>query len=404
MRPVTLASFVLLALALAAGCSFPRLRSGGASSLSSLAAAPRAVPPDGWTTSVAEDAPLVGRLWDTARGHFLSESELVARLAASRFVLLGESHDNADHHRLEALVIRRLVAAGRRPAVAFEMLKPDQAPALEKVLAEPRATPDELRRAVGWDTSGWPAWSLYEPVFAAVLDARLPIVTANVSDRILSRIRHHGIYDLDAATRARLDLDHPLPPKQPEAMADEIRDAHCGYAPEGVLPVMVDAQRARDGAMASALEAAALRPGVDGALLVAGNGHVRRDRGVPWHLRGAGIPVKAIASLAFLEVPVPAIPSGEAAPGGKPPPAEAPAGTKPSPPVTDPARDLADRLGSARAFDYVWYTPRVDALDPCTEFRRKLERMRHMKPPSPDPSARRPSPAGSSPGRRGTTS
>lgn len=355
IRRAGLAAAMLLALVLAAGCGTPGSGSAGASP-AALAAAPRAAPPGGWKTSVEEDQPLVGRIWDAAHGRFLSEDELVARLAAPRFVLLGEAHDNPDHHLLEALVIRRLVAAGRRPAVAFEMLKPDQAPALARVLARPDATPGELRRAVGWDRSGWPAWPLYEPVFAAVLDAHLPIVTANLSDRTLALLLDHGVGALDAATRTRLGLDHPLPPDERRAMADEIRAAHCGYAPEDALPGMVDVQRARDGAMAAALEGAARRPGADGAVLVAGNGHVRRDRAVPWHLRVAGVPAGAIASLAFLEVPV-----GEVA-------------------VTDPARDLEERVGSARAFDYVWYTPRVDAVDPCELFRQKLEKLRHLKP------------------------
>lgn len=355
---------------------------------SALFGAPRAIPAGGWKTSVEKDQPLVGRIWDTAGRRFLSEDELVPLLAKARFVLLGESHDNPDHHRLEALVIRRLAAAGRRPAVAFEMLKPSQAPALEKLLAKPGATPDELRRAIRWDESGWPAWSLYEPVFAAVLQAHLPIVPANLSERTLAWIAHHGVAALDAETRTQLDLDRPLPPQAYAALADEIREAHCGYAPEAALPVMVNVQRARDGAMAASLERAAGRPGADGAVLVAGNGHVRRDRGVPWHLRGAGIPAADIASLGFLEVPAPADSTDSSSRGEEHAPSDHANRHGSSPSVTNPAQDLEDRLGSASAFDYVWYTPRVDALDPCTEFRKKLEKLRHMKLPPRGPSAR----------------
>lgn len=377
---------LLVALAIAGGCrSFEG--SSSAAPAATLAAAPRAVPPGGWRTSVEADHPLVGRLWDTAHARFLGESELAARLAASRFVLLGEKHDNADHHRLEALAIQRLVAAGPRPAVAFEMLTPDQAPALERLLARPKPTPAELRKAVGWDASGWPAWPLYEPVFAAALKARLPIAAANLSEHELSRMRHHGVDGLDAATRKRLGLDQPLPPKQREAMTGEIRKAHCGAAPEDELPLMVDVQRARDGAMAAALERAVSRPEVDGAVLVAGTGHVRQDRGVPWHLREAGVPGAAVVSLAFLEVPTPESASGQHPSGGERPPSEGSSEATPAPPLTDPARDLAARFGSSRAFDYVWYTPRVDALDPCTHFRRELQRMRQLKPPPHGPDA-----------------
>ena len=52
----------------------------------------------------------------------------MADIAAARdFVLLGEKHDNPDHHRLQAWMIDALVARGRRPAIAMEMLDAEQA-------------------------------------------------------------------------------------------------------------------------------------------------------------------------------------------------------------------------------------------------------------------------------------
>jgi hypothetical protein len=34
------------------------------------------------------------------------------------------------------------------------------------------------------------------------------------------------------------------------------------------------------------------------------------------------------------------------------------------------------RFGGALPFDYVWFTPGVDAEDPCEKFRKSLERLR----------------------------
>src|SRR5213080_5003950 len=79
--------------------------------------------------------PLVGRIWDVKAGTFIPEDTLVARLVASRFVLLGERHDNPDHHVLQAKLLRAMVEAGRRPAVGFEMLATDDAPAIVRYLA-----------------------------------------------------------------------------------------------------------------------------------------------------------------------------------------------------------------------------------------------------------------------------
>jgi uncharacterized iron-regulated protein len=62
------------------------------------------------------------------------------------------------------------------------------------------------------------------------------------------------------------------------------------------LPGMRLAQRARDAAMLAALENAPGRP----AILVAGNGHVRKDYGIP-SLMGTSSHV----SVGFIESPVP---------------------------------------------------------------------------------------------------
>jgi uncharacterized iron-regulated protein len=125
-------------------------------------------------------------------------------------------------------------------------------------------------------------------------------------------------------------------------MALEIRESHCGQAPESMLDRMVDIQWARDARMAASLARGGQR---DGAVLIAGAGHARRDHGVPAHLARQA-PGAAVASVAFLEVD----------------PAAARAG------------DYAPRFASdALPFDYVWFTPKIDDVDPCEKFKKPLE-------------------------------
>ena len=70
-------------------------------------------------------------------------------------------------------MIRALTAAGRRPAVAFEMFTPSQAGALGRYLAAHPRDAAGLGEAVNWKASGWPAWAMYEPIARAALDAGL---------------------------------------------------------------------------------------------------------------------------------------------------------------------------------------------------------------------------------------
>jgi uncharacterized iron-regulated protein len=299
-----------------------------------------------WLSRVHAGHPLVGSIWDAAAQRAIGEAQLIERLAAHELLLLGEKHDNPDHHRLQARILNALVERGRRPAVAFEMLSVDVAPALAEALADSPVTPDELRAAVRWDESHGLAWSLYAPVFETALRARLPIFAADLPKRWLDSLREEGALGLERDGVERLALDEPLPPQTHRAFAEEIRTAHCDHAPEGQLEKMIDIQRARDAQLARVLLEAASAGG-DGAVLIAGTGHARTDRGVPVYLKRWSASAR-VASVGLREV------SGER---------------------LDARGELERAFGADVPFDYVWFTPRVDDLDPCEKFKRDLEKI-----------------------------
>lgn len=298
--------------------------------------------------SVFRDHPLVGLIWDVKAGRQLDGEALRRRLAEATFVLLGEKHDNAEHHRLQARVLNDMVAAGRRPGVALEMVSVDLEPALAELFSAEAPSPDEFRRAVRWDDSGWPPWALYEPVVVVALRARLPIVAGDLDPAWIEKIQDTGAAGLPAELRAHLALEAPLAPEQHEALVHDIVEAHCGHAPESLLELMVEVQRARDAQLARATVDAGRRTDGEGAVLIAGAEHVRTDRAAPAHL-ARWAPDAAVASVAFLEV---------------------------LPEYTNPAEDLAARYGTPPPFDYVLFTPRVDDADSCERFEKQLRRLK----------------------------
>lgn len=298
-------------------------------------------PVEKWQGTVGRDHPLTGQIWDVAAGRFIDHTTLAARLARNRFVLLGEKHDSPDHHRLQAQLLRALIAAGRHPAVGFEMFDTDQQGAIDRHLDAARTDAAGLADAVNWDRSGWPDWSLYQPIVEVALDARLPIVATNLSPRMVSR---EGASSVEAGLRARLGIDRPLARDTHEAMAAEIRDSHCGYASDALIESMITVQRARDAQMAERLAAAGKERG---AVLIAGVGHVRTDWGVPVYLE-TRLPGSTVTSVALLEVE-----SGE----------------------TEPAAYASQFGDGPLPFDYVWFTPRVDDVDPCEKFRMQLKEL-----------------------------
>ena len=289
-----------------------------------------------WQAPLGREHPLVGRVWEVRTARFVTPDAMVRELTAARFVLLGEKHDNPDNHQVQAAVLRALLASGRRAIVAFEMFTPDDAGAIARYLA---ATPRDaagLGEAVDWKKSGWPDWALYRPIAQAALDAGVPLVPGNLTPATARALARGQRSALPADLARRYALDQPAPAALQAALTAEIREAHCGHFPTDRVDGMVLAQRARDSALAESLLA-----GQDGGILIAGIGHIRNDRGVPFYLR-LRAPDALIATLAPLEVQ-----EGWSQPA-----------------------DYAAAYGGALPFDWVWFTPRMDDNDPCARFRR----------------------------------
>ncbi|HET7340443.1 MAG TPA: ChaN family lipoprotein [Methylomirabilota bacterium] len=281
--------------------------------------------------------PLAGRIWDVRHARFVDADAVVAGLATSRYVLLGEKHDNPDHHHIQAALLRALLGTGRRPAVAFEMFTSDQAAALARQLAALPRDAAAIGEAVHWNDSGWPDWDYYRPIAQAALDAGVPIVAGNLPLTTVRGIARGEAEALPADLRTRYGLDHPLAPVLHARLTDEIRESHCGTLPDNRLDGMVLAQRARDAKLADSLLAADR----DGGVLIAGLGHVREDWGVPTYLR-ARAPGARVATVAPLEV---------------------------QRDWTQPA-DYAAEFDGVLPYDWIWFTPRMDEDDPCAQFKR----------------------------------
>ena len=277
------------------------------------------------------DHPLNGTLWDTRSGRQVGEAQMLAEAAAARWVLLGEKHDNAIHHRLQARVVEALGSAGRRAAVVWEMVEPEQAAALERATA---GGAGDLGTALSWEARGWPAWAEYQPIAEAALRHDMAMRAGKPSRGLVRSLS--GGEPLAAELAERLAWDRPYPAGIEADLLAELKDSHCGTLPERALAGMLRVQRLWDAWMADSLLAAA-QAGGDGAVLIAGSGHVREDRAVPWQLRTRG--TGESFTMALVEV------------------------------MAD--RDVAadyDAFDPA-LFDFVWFTPRVDDKDPCAALR-----------------------------------
>ena len=222
-------------------------------------------------------------------------------LANPQVLLLGEVHDNAQGHRARFDDLKRRVDAGWRPVIAMEQFDRENQALLGKAQRECADADCVIRvmAAPRWD------WSLYRPVIELALQYDLPLIAANLSRADASRTVRDGVRStFDAAAVARYGLGAPLPAGLRAAQQSEIVTGHCNMLPESMLGGMVDAQVARDIWMADIVRAQLPRA----VVLLAGNGHVRKDIGVPYWLRLSS-PQLNVRSVGYVEA---AGPSGAA--------------------------------------------------------------------------------------------
>ena len=268
-----------------------------------------------WQSPQGLQHPELGQIVELRTGARLTPEQLLTRLAAAPKVLVGERHDNPDHHALQLWLLRALAAQRQQGSLLLEMLTPDQQVKVEQVRAAIAVgqAPQDILGALNWQP-GW-AWSVYGPLVQHALLQPYPLLAANLERREVMQIYAQVP-----------QLQGPASTAQPvrEALLEQIRQSHCNLLPESQLPAMLAVQQQRDRRMAEALLAAPAP-----SLLFAGAFHVRRELGVPLHLQDLGA-AEGVQVLILAEV--------------------------------------GSQVSTASA-DYVWYTPAQPEQDHCAKLR-----------------------------------
>lgn len=301
-------------------------------------------PLSSWVSKLGKEHPLVGRIWSSTQQEGLLPAEVVRAASDADIVLLGETHDNPDHHKLQAWFIRELARKGKHPAVVMEMIGNDKAEALAGVQLATNVTADGIGSKLDWDNSGWPAWTLYRPIVDAALGANFTIFPGDAAKDQIKQVSQGGLGALPYSERVRLGLTAQLPAPLTAALVEDLKASHCNQLPEAELAGAAQVQRYRDAVLADNILKAADKSGGN-AILIAGDGHVRSDRGVPLYLRARASGLKVVTLLLTevttgVENPEDAVPRD---PAGKP------------------------------VADYVWFTARSERADPCAELQKQLQ-------------------------------
>jgi uncharacterized iron-regulated protein len=232
------------------------------------------------------------RILALATGRWLTRAALLAELRQADVVLLGEQHDNPTHHRLRGELLLEL---GPATAVVAEHLPSGHA--LTGIgSTEPATLLADLEQA-GFEPGAWD-WPMHQALFAPLRQAGMAVQGGDIEAQVARRIARDGEAAVPPAL-ARWLAAAPLAPAAQARLDAELQLGHCGQLPAARLPAMRWAQRARDASLWQAL-AEQLARGAHPAVLVAGNGHVQTDTGVPT-LATAWAPQARQVAVVFVE-------------------------------------------------------------------------------------------------------
>ncbi len=248
---------------------------------------------------------------DPANGRQLAHQDVVAAAAEAEIVLLGESHDQADHHRWQLSVLAGLHAKTDRLVVGFESFPRSVQPALD-TWVEGGWSGETFLKEVRWAEVWGMEPGLYLPLFDFARLYRMPMVALNVERTLVSKVgqegwaavpveEREGLGDPKPASEAyRLSLgkvyQQHAPPK-PKDGEDHGEGEKLTLEEAMALPAFerfVEAQLTWDRAMAEALAAARARAGAPQVVGIVGSGHLQNRFGIPHQLADLGVENAAV--------------------------------------------------------------------------------------------------------------
>ena len=228
----------------------------------------------------------------------VSKPQILAELVGREVLLLGEQHDDADHHQWQLQVLSGLHALRPEMLIGFEMFPRRLQPVLDRWVAG-KLSVNEFLAEAEWEKVWNVPPELYLPLFEFARLNRIPMLALNIDQKLTRKIadkgweaiplrEREGVGQAAAPSEAYREFLFEIY-RQHATMRGKTKRAKPG---DPAFARFVDSQLAWDRAMAEAL-ASQIRPTASGAgpLIVGimGSGHLRFGHGVPHQLRDLGV-------------------------------------------------------------------------------------------------------------------
>jgi uncharacterized iron-regulated protein len=165
------------------------------------------------------------RVYDTRRRAFSDFEMMLADVAGTDVVFVGEQHDDPNTHRLESAILQGLLRRRVPVVVSLEMFERDVQPVLDSYLAGSITEEEFLSRA-----RPWPRYATdYRPLVEMAKAHKWAVVASNVPRRLAADVSKNGMGALESLSAtdrafAAKELQCPL-----DGYFDRFVDAIAGH-------------------------------------------------------------------------------------------------------------------------------------------------------------------------------
>ncbi len=221
----------------------------------------------------------------TADGGAADIHEVAVNGAKCKFVLVGENHEDASHHRAQAAIIDAIAATGRQVVVGFEMFTRDNQKNIDLWTTGAFSDQDFIE-ASGWKKQWGFDYALYKPIFDVIKRRHLRMAALNVPRDWVRAVGKKGPDAITAEQKGWVpDLD--LGNRDHRSFFNAMMGGHPGMTEEQMRNVYA-AQVTWDTGMAKSARDFMAWHGDATMVICAGAGHVAYGQGIAYRLAQMG--------------------------------------------------------------------------------------------------------------------
>jgi len=223
----------------------------------------------------------LGEIVDLHQGERVEFEDFMERIAPHDLIFVGERHDQAEHHLIQAQILQALMACCGPVDLAMECFRAPQQDTLDRYLAG-EMTEAAFLKAADWNRSWGFPYHLYRPLLTLAREHGSRVLAINVSRELVGKVAKVGLAGLTPDERARLPRKIDL---TNDAHRDYVREAYLLHSRQGIpnFQYFYEAQCVYEEVMADTLSTYFEEAGRHHRKLVAfaGNGHLEFRFGIP---------------------------------------------------------------------------------------------------------------------------